>query len=85
MYICTYETLCVTKWIEIGVYIVKTTFSSAIFALYMVGVVLGTLYSVPPIQLKRFPLLGMDLLCMYVCIYVCVCLCMHIQMEVLMP
>jgi homogentisate solanesyltransferase len=36
-----------------GMSIVKTQFSSQIFAMYSVGVVLGTAYSVPPIQLKR--------------------------------
>lgn len=40
----------------VGVSIVKTQFSSIIFNLYMTGVLLGTIYSVPPIQLKRFPL-----------------------------
>mmetsp|Transcript_24938 Transcript_24938/g.35814 ORF Transcript_24938/g.35814 Transcript_24938/m.35814 type:complete len:377 (+) Transcript_24938:52-1182(+) len=40
----------------IGVSIVKSTFSPAIFALYMTGVLLGTLYSVPPVQLKRIPI-----------------------------
>lgn len=36
-----------------GIGIVKTQFSSQIFGLYSIGIVLGTLYSVPPIQLKR--------------------------------
>lgn len=41
-----------------GVTIVKTQFSAPIFLLYMLGVVLGTSYSVPPLQLKRFPILA---------------------------
>jgi homogentisate solanesyltransferase len=36
--------------------VVKTQFSPLIFKLYMTGMVLGTLYSVPPIQLKRIPI-----------------------------
>jgi homogentisate solanesyltransferase len=36
-----------------GMGIVKTQFSSQIFALYSLGVILGTSYSVPPLQLKR--------------------------------
>lgn len=39
-----------------GITIVKTQFSPVIFNLYMVGVVLGSIYSVPPFQLKRYPL-----------------------------
>eukprot|EP00600_Ochromonadales_sp_CCMP1393_P012135 CAMPEP_0174997486 /NCGR_PEP_ID=MMETSP0005-20121125/979_1 /TAXON_ID=420556 /ORGANISM="Ochromonas sp., Strain CCMP1393" /LENGTH=352 /DNA_ID=CAMNT_0016252015 /DNA_START=45 /DNA_END=1100 /DNA_ORIENTATION=- len=39
-----------------GVSVVKTQFSPQIFMLYMTGVVLGTLYSVPPVQLKRIPI-----------------------------
>jgi hypothetical protein len=39
-----------------GVSVVKTQFSPLIFKLYMTGMVLGTLYSVPPIQLKRIPI-----------------------------
>lgn len=38
-----------------GVSIVKNVFSKEIFALYMTGIVLGTLYSVPPVQLKKIP------------------------------
>lgn len=38
--------------------IVKTQFSPIIFRLYLVGGLLGTIYSVPPIQLKRFPALA---------------------------
>jgi homogentisate solanesyltransferase len=38
-----------------GIAIVKTQFSPQIFALYMIGLILGTTYSVPPLQLKRFP------------------------------
>lgn len=45
-------------YFSIGVSIVKTTFSPEIFSLYMIGVTLGTLYSVPPVQLKRFPMLA---------------------------
>jgi homogentisate solanesyltransferase len=41
-----------------GISIVKTQFSPLIFSLYMLGVVFGTAYSVPPVQLKRFPLLA---------------------------
>ena len=37
-----------------GVSIVKTQFSPQIFKLYMVGVVLGTIYSVPPFQFNDF-------------------------------
>eukprot|EP01035_Chromulina_nebulosa_P021811 gene21811-28229_t len=39
-----------------GVTIVKTQFSPIIFALYLLGITLGTSYSVPPIQLKRIPI-----------------------------
>ena len=39
-----------------GVTIVKSQFSELIFGLYMVGAFLGTIYSVPPLQFKRFPL-----------------------------
>jgi len=39
----------------IGIAIVKTQFSPQIFALYMIGLILGSAYSVPPLQLKRFP------------------------------
>ena len=41
-----------------GIGIVKTQFSSLIFSLYMVGTLFGTVYSVPPFTLKRFPLLA---------------------------
>ena len=41
-----------------GVAIVKTQFSSLIFSLYMLGTLFGTIYSVPPFTLKRFPLLA---------------------------
>lgn len=40
----------------LGVGIVFSQFSPLIRSLYMLGVVLGTVYSVPPLQLKRFPL-----------------------------
>lgn len=36
----------------------KTQFSEHIFYLYLLGTSLGTLYSVPPIQLKKHPLLA---------------------------
>ena len=35
--------------------IVYNQFSEPIFFLYFLGATLGTLYSVPPVQLKRFP------------------------------
>lgn len=38
-----------------GLWIVKAQFSPLIFKLYVLGTVLGTFYSVPPIQLNRFP------------------------------
>lgn len=41
-----------------GVSIVYTQFSRQIFALYMLGVILGTIYSVPPFQFKRFPIIA---------------------------
>ena len=41
---------------QTGLTIVKTQFSPAIFSLYFLGVLLGTSYSVPPLQLKRVPL-----------------------------
>jgi homogentisate solanesyltransferase len=39
-----------------GVSIVKYFFSPLIFQLYVTGGILGTIYSVPPLQLKRYPL-----------------------------
>lgn len=48
--------LLVISCLFTGVGIVKTQFSSQIFSLYFLGVILGTIYSVPPIQLKRFPI-----------------------------
>lgn len=39
-----------------GLAIVHNTFSSLIAWLYTLGLGLGTVYSVPPLQLKRFPL-----------------------------
>lgn len=48
----------ITVCLITGISIVKTQFSSLIFGLYMLGVVLGTLYSVPPIQLKGVPILA---------------------------
>ena len=41
-----------------GVSVVYTQFSPLIFRLYMLGTVLGTIYSVPPFQFKRFPILA---------------------------
>lgn len=38
-----------------GTIIVKSLFSQQIFLLYVAGMFLGTIYSVPPLQLKRFP------------------------------
>jgi homogentisate solanesyltransferase len=39
-----------------GLAIVRSTFSALIFGLYAFGTAIGGLYSVPPFQLKRFPL-----------------------------
>lgn len=39
-----------------GLAIVKACFSPLIFGLYLFGTTIGGLYSVPPFQLKRFPL-----------------------------
>lgn len=50
--------LLVISCLITGVSIVKTQFSPQIFKLYMIGVVLGTIYSVPPFQFKRFPILA---------------------------
>jgi homogentisate solanesyltransferase len=36
--------------------IVKTQFNPLIFNLYVIGTFLGSIYSIPPLQLKRFPL-----------------------------
>ena len=41
-----------------GVTIVKTHFSRQIFALYILGTTLGTIYSIPPFQFKRIPVLA---------------------------
>ena len=41
-----------------GLTIVRNFFSPLIFGLYAFGTTIGGLYSVPPIQLKRFPLLA---------------------------
>ena len=41
-----------------GVSIVKTQFSRLIFALYMFGTTLGTIYSIPPFNFKRIPFLA---------------------------
>jgi len=37
---------------------VYTQFSPQIFVLYSIGLFLGSIYSVPPLQLKRFPILA---------------------------
>lgn len=42
--------------ILVGLSIVYTQFSKEICTLYSLGAILGTIYSVPPLQLKRFPL-----------------------------
>merc|ERR1719454_1913756 len=39
-----------------GLAIVRATFNNLIFGLYCFGTAIGALYSVPPFQLKRFPL-----------------------------
>ncbi len=39
-----------------GLALVRSFFSPLIFALYAFGTTMGGLYSVPPVQLKRFPL-----------------------------
>ena len=39
-----------------GLTLVRTFFSTLIFRLYLFGTTIGGLYSVPPVQLKRFPL-----------------------------
>ena len=41
-----------------SVILVKSFFSSVIWKLYLLGIVLGTLYSVPPFQWKRHPLVA---------------------------
>lgn len=41
-----------------GMVIVKNFFSPLIFKLYMLGAGLGSIYSVPPLQFKRFPVLA---------------------------
>ena len=41
-----------------GGIIVKTQFSNIIFQLYLMGGFLGTIYSVPPFQFKRYPILA---------------------------
>ncbi|CAM9186304.1 unnamed protein product, partial [Phaeothamnion confervicola] len=47
-----------------GPLIVHANFSPLIFALYAFGLVIGTLYSVPPFQTKRFPLVaGLTIAC----------------------
>jgi homogentisate solanesyltransferase len=52
------KTLSAFPQFDAGVAIVRTQFSQPIFSLYMVGVVLGTIYSVPPFQFKRIPILA---------------------------
>ncbi|KAA8491875.1 putative homogentisate phytyltransferase 2, chloroplastic [Porphyridium purpureum] len=50
-----------TAWVFIisclvlGLVIVRSTFSPLIFGLYVFGLVVGFLYSVPPFRLKRYP------------------------------
>ena len=39
-----------------GLSLVKAVFNPLIFGLYAFGTTIGALYSVPPFQLKRFPL-----------------------------
>lgn len=41
-----------------GIIIVKNYFSPLIFKLYLLGAVLGSIYSVPPLQFKRYPVLA---------------------------
>ena len=50
--------IVVLTCLTVGISIVKTTFSPMIFGLYMIGAFLGTIYSVPPFQFKRFPILA---------------------------
>lgn len=48
----------------VGPLIVKLLFSPLIFGLYMFGTTIGTLYSVPPFRLKRFPVAaGLTIAC----------------------
>lgn len=42
----------------IGLSLVKRFFSSLIFGLYSFGMLIGSLYSIPPFQFKRFPLVA---------------------------
>lgn len=42
----------------IGLLLVRTLFSPFIFALYLFGMIIGALYSMPPFRFKRFPLLA---------------------------
>jgi homogentisate solanesyltransferase len=44
--------------LAMGMVIVKKCFSPLIANLYVLGAVLGTIYSVPPLQFKRFPVLA---------------------------
>ena len=48
----------VVSCLAAGVSIVKTQFSKLIFALYMLGTTLGTIYSIPPFNFKRIPILA---------------------------
>ncbi len=49
---------------NLGVSIVKSNFSPEIFSLYCLGLTFGTLYSIPPFHLKRFPVFaGMTIAC----------------------
>lgn len=49
---------------SVGSLIVSRLFSPIIFQLYMFGLVIGTLYSVPPFQFKRIPVMaGITIAC----------------------
>jgi homogentisate solanesyltransferase len=41
-----------------GLAVVSTVFPGLLFRLYAIGLALGTMYSVPPLRLKRFPILA---------------------------
>ena len=41
-----------------GLAVVSTVFPGLLFRLYSIGLALGTMYSVPPLRLKRFPILA---------------------------
>jgi homogentisate solanesyltransferase len=48
----------IASCLGVGLAIVKTQFSPLIFKLYLLGALLGSIYSVPPLQFKRFPVLA---------------------------